>query len=147
MYLWQKCAAFYHVWLSLFGILTIFPTLLIDDSNNALYVIFSLPVIMLSELHTLVHIVCLQLFWYFPWQYSRAFQHCFVSLIWFLRDIFYYLPYWEWEICFIFLVVLALVSLLFVALFESIAVVMSWTDPSQDQHILARGCFCFNPAG
>lgn len=39
-HLWQKCVAFYHVWLSLFGILTVFPTLLIDDSNNAHYIVF-----------------------------------------------------------------------------------------------------------
>lgn len=50
------------------------------------------------------------------------------------------------EMGFIFLIVLALVSLLFVAVFESIVMVMSWIDPSEDQHILARDCFHFNPA-
>lgn len=67
--------------------------------------------------------------WSFLWQYSKSFQHWFVSLIWFLTDIFYYLPYWEWEMGFIFLVVLVLVSLLFVGLFETIVVVMSLIDP------------------
>lgn len=38
--LWQKCTVSYHVWLSLFGILTIFPILLIDNSNNAHNVVF-----------------------------------------------------------------------------------------------------------
>lgn len=124
----------------MFGILTIFSTLLIDDNNIAhLCCFFSscdgAKWLSQSSAHCLsiaVLIFSLEVF------QTVSTLLCQLDLIWFSTDIF---TTWKWEMGFVFVVVLALVSLLFVALFESIVVVMSWIDHSQDQCISARGCF------